>query len=165
MQNTSTSIASKTIIQTIAASLMLSVIVMSGAVFFIHSPLSFEASIQQVFLKKHQIFTMIFLILASSSGILGIMLPRLVKKLLPQLDENHTPGMPVNPDNTSFFVSYQNPNQKLLTFTVIRLALLEAVGIYGVIYSFMLSNATLVLPFAATSIFLQYLFGPFKKSA
>lgn len=102
----------------------------------------------------------IVLILAFAAvlnGILSLLLPRILKGMAPP------PSVPYEVNQAPLFFDFSNVTPKLLSLTIIRMALAEAVAIFGLVAAFLNQAAYWVLPFAAVGLLLQVLVGPFGR--
>ena len=125
----------------IAAVLHLSIFVCVGIAFFLADTLQWVFSAQ--LRPEFTFLTGIFVFISLGNALLSLKAPRIFKKLV-----------------------FQNANdpmqeQPLLTITIIRMALAESIVLLGFALSFLQQNHFWILPFAAFSLLLQCLVGPF----
>jgi hypothetical protein len=104
-----------------------------------------------------EIIVLILAFAASINGTLSLFLPRLLKGMAPP------PSVPYEVNEAPLFFDFSNVTPKLLSLTIVRMALAEAVAIFGLVAAFLNQAAYWVLPFAAAGLILQVLVGPFGR--
>ncbi|HEX5036249.1 MAG TPA: hypothetical protein VFX30_03735 [bacterium] len=84
---------------------------------------------------------------AVSSGIVALIWPRFLKTTPP----------------TPLFLDFSNVTPQVQKMTIVRMAVAEAVALYGFVASYLNQSLNWFLAFAAVGLFLQILVGPFGR--
>lgn len=110
----------------------------------------------------HEDKRLIFNILAGLSTVMALLafyLPR----LLPPA--SRLPGQPTRVGETDrpLIFDFKIVDQRIMTVTIVRMALAESVAIYGLINAFLNQSLSVVFPFAAGGLLVQFVVGPFFR--
>jgi hypothetical protein len=104
-----------------------------------------------------EVIVMILAFNALVAGALSLFLPRIMKGMAPPSTVPHEVS------RAPLFFDFTDVTPKLQSLTITRMALAEAVAIFGFVAAFLNQAAYWVLPFAAAGLLLQILVGPFGR--
>lgn len=144
----------KTIIHIIALALHVSILFYGGVVIYLahinHWVSSWALS------STHETLLLAFVVVSIVTGAVAVFFPRLRKGSHPPLQGAEVISSPL-------FFDFTQVTTEIQTLTIVRMALAEAVAIFGMALSFITQSPTWILPFGAASLLLQVLVGPFGR--
>lgn len=142
-------------IHLVAAALHFSILIYVFVVFFMAS--QGQWTYGWTLGEGKEFIVMILAFNALIAGALSLFLPRIMKGMAPP------PSVPHEVNQAPLFYDFSDVTPKLQSLTITRMALAEAVAIFGLVAAFLNQAAYWVLPFAAVGLLLQILVGPFGR--
>lgn len=142
-------------IRIIALALHISTLVYGGVIFILAQSNRWVSSWSLT--PGMQILLYILLGSALICGGISILWPRLLKAERPT-----SPGAAIEP--TPLFYDFSQTTPAIQTATIVRMALAEAVAIFGMVLSLITQSPTWIIPFGAAGLLLQILVGPFGRT-